>query len=75
MDIDRYRRPTKAQDKARMRNWGIRNLRAFRALAYQLTGSRRTAVFDIIDEELIARGAKTHAEHEAAKLAAETPKE
>ena len=64
-----YRPPTEAQNKARMRNWGIRNLRALRALCYQLTSPRREAVFALIDEELKERGAMTHAEHHAAKLA------
>jgi hypothetical protein len=51
-------RPTEAQDRARMRNWGIRNLRALYALSYSLTGERRTAAHDAIDAELALRGAE-----------------
>lgn len=48
-----------------MRNWGIRQLRALYAQAHMLSRERREAVQAIIDLELVARGAKTGAEHAA----------
>ena len=56
-------RPTPKQDKARMRNWGIRNLRALYAQAYQLSLPNRQIVHAAIDAELHARGARTTAQH------------
>lgn len=52
------RRPTEAQEAARMRNWGIRNLHALYAQAVQLRADRRSAVQRIINEELADRGAR-----------------
>ena len=66
MDEKPYRRPTEAQNKARMRNWGIRSLRALYRLAHQLSPARRDAVQAIIDEELKSRGAMTTAEQSKA---------
>lgn len=51
--------PSEAQHKARMRNWGIRNLRSLHAQCTQLTGERRTRAQAIVDEELKLRGAAT----------------
>lgn len=51
------------QDKAWMRNWGIRNLRALYAMAYQLSLPNRQIVHAAIDAELHARGARTTAQH------------
>lgn len=60
------KRPTPAQDAARMRNWGIRSLRALYALAYQLNEPRRAQVQSLIDEELAARGAERQSARRAA---------
>lgn len=56
-------RPTEAQNKARARNWRIRNLRSLHAVAGQLTGLRRSVAQDAIDEELELLGAKSTADH------------
>lgn len=66
MDFGPYRPATDAQKKARMRNWGIRNLRALYRLAHQLSPARRDAVQAIIDDELKERGAMTTAEQSKA---------
>lgn len=58
-------KPTQRQSEARMRNWGIRNLRALYCLANQLSPERRRQVQAIIDDELRARGADTMAEQAA----------
>lgn len=62
-----YKPPSEAQHRARMRNWGIRNLRALYRLAHQLSRERCEAVQVIIDEELKERGAKTQVEIELQK--------
>lgn len=59
------KRPTEAQNRARARNWRIRNLRALYALAYQLTGPRRDTAHRAIDRELKSLGA----EAETARMA------
>lgn len=56
---------TEAQDRAVTRNWGIRNLRALYALTYQIGGDRGFMIRALIDEELVARGALTTAQHAA----------
>lgn len=56
-------RPTEKQNAARIRNWGIRSLRAFYALSHNLSRERGDRVRAIIDEELAERGANTHAQH------------
>lgn len=56
-------RPTEAQNKARARNWRIRNLRSLYVMAGQLTGLRRSVAQDAVDEELELLGAKSTAEH------------
>lgn len=50
---------TDAQRIATKRNWGIRCLRAFYRLSYQLSPGRGEAVRKIVDDELAERGAET----------------
>jgi hypothetical protein len=57
------KRPTEKQTAARMRNWGIRSLRAFYAQCHILAPERREKVCAIIDEELAARGALITKQH------------
>jgi hypothetical protein len=68
-------RPSEAQDLARTRNWGIRNLRALHALAGQLSPSRAGKVWEIIDEELAERGAETQYERTTRQMVADAMKE
>ena len=55
------KRRTQKQNDATMRNWGIRSLRGFYGLSYQLEIERGERVRAIVDEELAARGAETEA--------------
>lgn len=50
---------TDAQHKATKRNWGIRCLRAFYRLSYQLSPERGEIIRRVVDEELASRGAET----------------
>lgn len=58
-------RPTPAQTAARARNWRIRCLRSLHALCGLLTGERRSAARNAVDDELALIGAKTTAQHRA----------
>ena len=57
-----YRPPSPAQRRARERNWRIMRLRSLYATASILSDGRMEAVQAIIDDELRAMGAETHAE-------------
>lgn len=63
------RAPSEKQAAARGRNWGIRNLRALYAQAFQLSPVNRAVVQSVIDAELVQRGALPTDQHEAAKVA------
>lgn len=56
---------TDAQNRATMRNWGIRQLRALYGQTHMLSRERGDQVRAIIDDELAARGAKTSSAHAA----------
>jgi hypothetical protein len=52
-----------------MRNWRVRNLRAFAALSHHLDRDLGDGVRALVDEQLTRMGAATIAEHRAAQVA------